>query len=224
VKLKRLVFVSSLAASGPSGKGEVKDENSPCEPVTDYGRSKLKAENYLSQFGEELPYTILRLGLVYGPRNRHGIFSLFQIISRRFRPILKHARTNVVYVKDVASCCLLAARRDEAICRIYCVGENHIYSYRDVAHAVSDAVGGRMINIPVSMPLLFGAGLILQLLGRITGTVPLLDLRRMSDMRHRYWMYDTSAVARDLGYETGYDLREGARETVKWYREQGWIK
>ncbi len=223
VELKRFVYVSSFAASGPSGSGEIKDETSPCEPVTEYGRSKLKAEKYLAQFCEELPYTILRLGLVYGPRNRHGIFSLFQVISRRIRPVLKNAGTNVVYVKDVATCMLLAARRDEAICKTYCVGENRIYSYRDVAEAVSKAFGGRMLSIPVSIPLLFGAGMILQLFGKITRTIPLLDLRRMSDMRHRYWMYDTSAVARDLGYETGYELSEGARETVEWYRKQGWV-
>lgn len=224
VELKRFVYVSSFAASGPSGKDEIKDETSPCEPVTEYGRSKLKAEKYLAQFCEELPYTILRLGLVYGPRNRNGIFSLFQVISRKIRPILKNARTNVVYVKDVATSMLLAAQKDEAVCRTYCIGENQIYSFRDIADTISKAFGGRMLSIPVSIPLLFGAGLVLQFFGTITRTTPLLDLRRVSDMRHRYWMYDTSAVTRDLGYETGYELIEGVRETVEWYRKQGWVK
>jgi len=224
VELKRFVYVSSIAASGPSGKNKVKDETSPCEPVTDYGRSKLKAENYLAQFCEELPHTILRFGLVYGPRNRNGIFSLFRIISRRIRPVLRNARTNVVYVKDVATGLLLAAQRDEAVCKTYCVGENRIYSYRDIADAVAKAFGGRTLNIPVSMPLLFVAGLILQFFGTITRTTPLLDLRRVSDMRHRYWMFDTSAVSRELGYETGYELSEGVRETVEWDRKQGWVR
>jgi len=224
VELKRFVYVSSFAASGPSGKNEIKDETSLCEPATEYGRSKLKTEKYLAQFCEELPYTILRLGLVYGPRNRNGIFSLFQVVSWRIRPILNNARTNVVYVKDVATCMLLAAQSNKAIFETYCVGENRIYSFREVAEAVSKAFGGRMLSIPVSIPLLFGAGMVLQLLGTITRTKPLLDLRRMSDMRHRYWMYDTSAVSRDLGYETGFELSEGARETVEWYRRQGWVK
>ncbi|MCK4772703.1 MAG: NAD-dependent epimerase/dehydratase family protein, partial [Candidatus Latescibacteria bacterium] len=223
VQLKRFVYASSLAASGPSGRHEVLDESARCRPVTDYGKSKLKAEEYLRQHGDKLPFTILRLGLVYGPRNRHGVFSLFKVISRGIKPVLRNAGTNVIYVKDVARCMLLAATRDEAAGKTYFVGEKYNYSYEDFAAAVAEAVGGRVLTIRVYMPLLFAAGLLLQTFSRITRTQPLLDLRRMADMRHRYWMYDTSAVRNELGYTENHGLSAGARETVEWYRREGWI-
>ena len=101
--------------------------------------------------------------------------------------------------------------------------EKMIRKHEDFAAAVAEAVGGRVLTIRVYMPLLFAAGLLLQTFSRITRTQPLLDLRRMADMRHRYWMYDTSAVRNELGYTENHGLSAGARETVEWYRREGWI-
>jgi len=222
-QLKRFVHVSSLAASGPSGPHTMLRETDRCRPVTDYGKSKLKAEEFLKLNSEKLPFTILRLGLVYGPRNRNGIFSAFRVISRGIKPVLRNSGTNVIYVKDAARSMLLAATRDAAAYKTYCVGEERLYSYREIADIISDAAGGRTFTFPVFMPLLFGAGMLLQAYGSLTRTQPLLDMRRMADMKHRYWMYDTSLIREELGFTTQYELSAGVQETVDWYRQQGWI-
>ena len=55
--VKKIVFISSLAAVGPlSTTGAQLTESSPANPVTAYGRSKLLAEKYLTE--QNIPVTI----------------------------------------------------------------------------------------------------------------------------------------------------------------------
>ena len=52
-KPRRFVFLSSLAAAGPSSPEKPKLECDPCEPVSSYGLSKLKAEQVVQEYSGE---------------------------------------------------------------------------------------------------------------------------------------------------------------------------
>ena len=68
---QKIVFISSLAALGPAKYGlqNVLLADADPKPVTDYGKSKLLAEQYLKEFSE-LNWIILRPTAVYGPREK----------------------------------------------------------------------------------------------------------------------------------------------------------
>jgi len=68
-RIKRFIYASSQAAAGPSKDGHELSEEEACSPLTAYGRSRQAAEEYLQAHWHVLPITILRLALVYGPRN-----------------------------------------------------------------------------------------------------------------------------------------------------------
>ena len=68
-RLHRFVFVSSIAATGPSPKPEPRPINLPENPVTAYGRSKLLAEQQLKKL-TGLPLAILRPTIIYGERDK----------------------------------------------------------------------------------------------------------------------------------------------------------
>ena len=74
--LQRFVFVSSQAAAGPSASGLPKRECDPARPVSDYGASKLAAEEVVRQSG--LPWSIVRPSAVYGPRDT-SFLTVFRI-------------------------------------------------------------------------------------------------------------------------------------------------
>ena len=71
--LKRLVFVSSLSVFGAIREQqpyeEIRESDTP-QPNTEYGRSKLAAEQYLDSIGTRIPYIILRPTGVYGPKEK----------------------------------------------------------------------------------------------------------------------------------------------------------
>src|SRR5258707_10970781 len=54
-RIKRLVYVSSLAAVGPGRDGKPVDEKTPPAPITPYGRSKLAGEEAVSAARDLLP-------------------------------------------------------------------------------------------------------------------------------------------------------------------------
>ena len=70
--LKRFVFVSSLSIFGAIKEQQpyeaIRESDTP-QPNTEYGRSKLAAEQYLEK-KKGLPYIILRPTGVYGPREK----------------------------------------------------------------------------------------------------------------------------------------------------------
>ena len=82
-KPERIIFLSSLAASGPGKIGEVVTQNNQ-QPITNYGISKLKTESLLVNSG--IPYIIIRPTAVYGPGER-DLFTVFKVVNKGLNPI-----------------------------------------------------------------------------------------------------------------------------------------
>src|SRR3989338_7154867 len=122
-RLKRFIFVSSVAAIGPTaGRRVVQDETSTCHTVTDYGKSKLEAEMSLREKFAALPLTIIRPPIVYGPRDTNS-FQLFQFAKRGFFPVpVPFERYySIVHVRDLADGIFEASMRPEALGKTYIV-------------------------------------------------------------------------------------------------------
>ena len=80
--LKKVIFSSSAAVYGDCKVLPV-TENSPVNPISPYGISKLATENYIKYFSKEfkLPHVILRYANVFGPKqdftNEGGVVAIF---------------------------------------------------------------------------------------------------------------------------------------------------
>jgi len=224
IKLKRFIYVSSVAASGPSGKNSILKETDKPRPVTDYGRSKAMSENYLREKSKFLPFTILRPTLVYGPRNYRTIFSYFKFVSKGLKPMIGDGRSNVIFVKDLARIMLISAKSQKTVNETYFLGEEKIYSFEEIADIIAQVMGKKPITIRFPIFSMFIIGALLQSYATLTRTQPLFDLRRAHDLKYRYWMCDTSKLVKHLGPLSLCSFREGVRVTVEWYRQEGWIK
>lgn len=221
---KRFVFMSSVAAAGPSGRQKMLTESDECRPVTDYGISKLEAERLLIENRDKIPFTILRPSLVYGPRNLEGIFGLFRNIAKGIKPDIGEGMTSLIYVKDLARASLLAAENEESRGKIYFIGNQRVVSYREFSDIIAKAMGKAAIRLRIPILFLYIAGALLQTISKVTGTRPQFDLRRVRDITHRYWTCDPSKFSRETGFNPHYSLREGVSEAVSWYRKGGWIR
>ncbi|WAC41445.1 NAD-dependent epimerase/dehydratase family protein [Pedobacter sp. SL55] len=80
---KKFIFISSVKASADSVNGILTEENEP-NPQTDYGKSKLMAEQYIQ--AQELPvgksYYILRPCMIHGPGNKGNLNLLYQFVQK----------------------------------------------------------------------------------------------------------------------------------------------
>lgn len=79
--IKRFLVVSSQTVSGPSTKGNPVNEETKCNPITTYGRSKLEEEKLVLSYKDKLPITICRAPAVYGERDTE-IFIYFNTFSK----------------------------------------------------------------------------------------------------------------------------------------------
>jgi nucleoside-diphosphate-sugar epimerase len=76
-RIRRLIFVSSVRAqAGPVADHPLTEADMP-QPVDAYGRSKLAAENAIR--AANLPFTILRPALIYGPGVKGNLADLMRL-------------------------------------------------------------------------------------------------------------------------------------------------
>src|SRR4029079_5215027 len=75
--VRRLIFISSLAAIGPSAsRDKPVSEATPAAPTEPYGKSKVDAEAIVRT--SVTPFTIVRPSAVYGPRDA-DFLKLFRV-------------------------------------------------------------------------------------------------------------------------------------------------
>jgi len=102
---RRLVLISTVAVYGLES-GEMIDEQTPCNPTTAYGKSKLLAEQAVQNWSEHtgVPVLILRLPLVNGenPPGNLGAMREAMKRGRYFRIGKGQARKSWVQAREVA--------------------------------------------------------------------------------------------------------------------------
>lgn len=85
--VRRIVYASSIKAVGEKDDGVPLSEVTPPAPQDAYGRSKLRAERQLAQFGKSagLEVVVVRPPLVYGPAVRANFLRMMDAVARGCR-------------------------------------------------------------------------------------------------------------------------------------------
>ena len=225
--LKRFVFVSSLSIFGAIKEQqpyeEIRESDTP-QPNTEYGRSKLAAEQYLELLCARLPYIILRPTGVYGPREK-DYFIMAKSIQQHSDFAVGYKRQDItfVYVKDVVQAVFLALEKGEDG-RKYFLSDGEVYQSTTFSNLIHEALG-RPWWIRITAPVwvlrivtFFG-----EYIGRMTGKVTALNNDKYNILKQRNWRCDIQPAIKELGYEPTYKLAQGVEETIKWYKDQGWL-
>ena len=55
------------------------------------------------------------------------------------------------------------------------------------------------------------------------GDNSLSDYDKYKIMKQRNWQCDITPAINELGYAPEYDLEKGVRETIDWYKNEGWL-
>uniref|UniRef100_Q01Y05 NAD-dependent epimerase/dehydratase n=1 Tax=Solibacter usitatus (strain Ellin6076) TaxID=234267 RepID=Q01Y05_SOLUE len=149
----------------------------------------------------ELPGTVLRLPMIYGPGDR----------LRRFQPVLKRIdngrrvilleegfaqwRSPRGYVENVAAAIALAAVSEQAAGRIYNVAETPAFSELDWARKIALATGwgGNFVTLPKER-------------------MPAHLLQPGNSAQH--WQADSSRIRQELGYQEPVTLEEALYRTI----------
>ena len=222
--VKRVVHVSSLEAVGPSVDGKpvpVDQEN----PVTAYGRSKLDAEKLAKSYAKDLPITILRPTGIYGPRDQE-ILEVFKSVKRGVLPLTGDGNSllTLVYGPDAARACSAAIDADVPSGSTFFVTDGKVYSQREMMEAVEKAVGKKAL-LRVGMPLgvIKAAASVVEAYGKATDKAVMLTREKANMLTYPFWVCSSDDTKSALGWKPEVTWAEGAKETARWYSENGWI-
>jgi nucleoside-diphosphate-sugar epimerase len=223
--LRRFVYVSSLEAWGPSPDGVLATEDMPPRPTTNYGRSKLAGEEAVLAARDDLPVTVLRPTGIYGPRDTE-ILQLFKIADRGVLPLIndRAATFTMVYGPDAAAACVSALDVEHASGSVYFVTDGNVYTWAQAAGIMEEAIGKKMwASFKIPSPLVTLAAIAGELKMKLTGKPEIVTREKLSMLTARHLVASSEKIQRELGWKPTLDFAEGARRTVSWYREHGWM-
>jgi len=216
--VRRMVLFSSLAAVGPMPRGAVVSGEREPEPVSDYGRAKLAAERALMELKEKMEVVILRFPAVYGPRDRDGLL-LWRMFQQGFVPVLG-GTFSLVYVRDAVKAAVLAGTKPVVSGACYSITDGGCYSYPMLAQVWQEVTGRRVVCLRVPKFFVSLAARANNWLAR-EGTI--FNPDKVRELCQENWVCFDERVGKELGFSPDYDLKQGVKETLNWYREKGWL-
>jgi len=218
--VKRFVYVSSIAAAGPSNPGEIQDEKRAPAPTSEYGRTKLKGEDAIRELWDRMDATIIRPPNVYGPRQQETEL-LIKLIRKRIVPLLKgdEKNTTLIYVKDLIKGILEAALSKKANREIYYLTDEMGYSWKEVILTIKKQILDTPFYIPLYEYVIYSTAWLTDVLKSMHLVKSYFGRRGWKAMVQTSLLFSSDKASRDFGFKPEYSLEEGIKETVKYYKQ-----
>lgn len=216
------VLISSLAAHGPAGLKRPALETDACRPISDYGRSKLAAEELLTESEWAFRTVVLRPPSLYGPRDAEFL-PLLRLAIRGWTGRLGHRMTGLSLVdgRDAAAAAVALLETRSATGPYFVDDGRTGYDWTAMAEALGQMAGRRIRTLTLPLG-------ILKLLSRLAGSSlagrsALLNRDRIRDLDTEGWVCDGSRLVASTGFRAQWDATRGFADTLDFYREEGWL-
>lgn len=218
---RRLVYLSSYAACGPSRPERPRALDDAPAPLTAYGRTKLAGEELVRTLAGEAQTVILRAPAVYGPGD-HALLPFFRLVRWGIAPVPTggERRLQMLYVEDLARALLSAADAPQGT---FPVAEPRDYLWREIVAEMAAALDRRPLSLPLPPLVVRSAAATAQALGSLIGRGVVFNREKAEELLAASWTCDLSGSAALLSADEATPLAKGIAETVRWYTRQGWL-
>jgi len=210
------------------------DESWPYQPVGIYHQSKAEAEKLVKKYSYEkqLPATIVRPVIAYGPTEKGTIFKIASMINKGIFVILGHGNfsLHIVYIDNLTQGLRLAGEKKSSVGQTYFIADETPIVFSGLVQIIAETLNVQTtkIHIPVWSAKL--AGMMVENLYRILlrlnvgelGDDPILTPMKV-DILSKERFYDISKAKKELGYKPIMDTEEAIRSTVKWYKKNNYL-
>ncbi|MGB1926424.1 MAG: NAD-dependent epimerase/dehydratase family protein [Rubripirellula sp.] len=227
-----LMYVSSLAAAGPSCGIGARVESDSLEPVSHYGKSKLAGEFAVREFSDHCPTTIIRPPIVFGEGDK-DVLNLFQGIARlgiHVIPSLYDSFFSAIHARDLCFALLSAAESGKRLVRsddsegTYFVADEQVVTYAGLGQIIGSALGReKVINVRIPHPVLCTLAAISEMVGFLKGKAGIINLDKAREAKAGSWVCSPQKLKSEVGFSCVHSLETRIRQTACWYEQKGWI-
>jgi nucleoside-diphosphate-sugar epimerase len=215
---KRIIFLSSISVYKPDSKGTLLNEESECEPITIYGKTKLEAERLIKK--SSIPWVIVRGPIVYGPQQP-------PVVNRFFLDAFKKRKVYVVgkednprslcFIGNLVDGLMLLANRPDTNGKTYILSDNSPYALDEIITTISTVIEQK-IEV-VHLPSIMGniSWQIYKLMGKLF-SLYFIELYGMKTMQ-LHWECDITKAKKEIGYSPNVTLKIGIKSTMDWIRD-----
>lgn len=216
-KTHLMIHISSIAAIEEYEAKEPLTEIDECKPVSWYGKSKRKAEEWLME--QELPsgkkLVILRPPMVHGSGDKGNLGLLYRLISKGIPYPLSSFNNRRSFISiDNFSFYIAQIIETQNIFRsgIYHIADDEPISTKEIIDIIKSITGRQVPNIAV--PKFF-----IEWIAKLGNVIPIpLNPRRLRKMTSDL-VVSTSKIKNELNvFQTPLTARQGFEKTIKSFR------
>lgn len=229
--IKKFIFVSSLAAGGPSIGLSPRTELDQDTPVSHYGESKLRAELYLDELKDKLNFISIRPPMVYGPRDKN-VFIFFKTIQKQWLPVLPsktptgHKYYSAIHVDDLINFLITVMDGPEEAFQKgerFFVSDGQIYTYDRIMSVISQELKVKPFRFKVPGGLVGMLGKAGTMIGKALNKNLPLNQDKLNELMPDYWICSSQKSFDRFKFKPKYTMESGIPQTVAWYKVNGWL-
>ncbi|MBC7387484.1 MAG: NAD-dependent epimerase/dehydratase family protein [Cryobacterium sp.] len=230
-RVKRFVYVSSMAAGGPAPTSTPRTENDVDAPVSAYGESKRAGEAELLRHRDAFLPLILRPPLVYGPKDQATLL-LVKTVAKRIIPKFAASTADgekyysVIHSSDlVEAIATLGTVAAERVSNgdVFYISSGEEVSASRLMGAMASALGVKTFTLPLPAPVLRFAAVAATIVGRVLGKSFVLNRDKLHEILPDYWTCSNLKLMTKTSWRPQIHLESGMKDAVDWYRTNGWI-
>ncbi len=221
--IKRFVFISSQAVSGPSLEMIPKREEDPPQPLSNYGKTKYQAEELIRRQCRT-PWTIIRPVSVFGEGD-HDFLPLFQMAQRRLKVQVGFRKryANLIYVGQLCRFIETAILDPKTVDQILFASDGKTYCYNDIQDWIEQIAGRNGLRVFVPETVIILTAYISDAIGKLTNKAFLLNGQKVREMLAPAWLCSVEKAKNLISWDPETDIKGQLLRTYLWYKEQNWL-
>jgi nucleoside-diphosphate-sugar epimerase len=218
-ELKQFIHISTVGVYGSTENGPAKESDDYGKILSDYEWSKMKAEEVVLKYLNQMPITIIRLGQLYGPRMIYGWTNVIDMIYRDKMKIIGKGNSliQLTHIDDIINGLKLVIDNERCHGQIFNMCGENSYKLNDVFGTIAEILGK---SYPKSVPYypVYILAYILKFIPNFVKPKPLILLtpHRAGFFKSNH-IYDISKAKKYFNYNPTITLKDGMKKMIEWY-------
>lgn len=224
--IKKFVYFSSVAAMGLLKDSHEINESMVPHPVTPYERSKFESEKINLEYCQRysLPSVIIRPTMVYGQGAIASEILHICKFMRKYRifPTIGSGDNlmSLVHVYDLVDAAYLAAIQGKPS-QVYIITDKS-YTLNQLSDIIAKELDIRIFKIRLPVKIAYCAAFVIETFSQAIKIDPFFTRQRVKSVLTDR-IFSINKAATELGYTPKINLEKGIKDTIYWYKNNGYL-